>query len=597
MCLWEIHIPVISNNGSFRFLKALSRPVAVTGLMLSGLVLASCSAPTSGGADKVSAALSAPVVSEYQGTPARVRRISSEKYANTVKHIFGNDIEVGSPFAPLRRTDGLLSAGAASAGVTLGELQQIQRTASAIASQVIDKGNIELGTPARRDFLIPCSPAIETAADDACAEKFIRPTARLLYRRTLPDEDISYFVEEAHKAAESLDDFYLGLASVLEGMLMDPKVILIADTTELDPDDSSQYRLDAYALASRLSFFLWNAGPDHALLDAAEAGELFSREGRARVIDWMLASPRVEEGMRAFFDDMLDFEKFGNLAKDAEIYPMVTGVTLRDAREQTLRTIMDLLFEREADYRDLFTTRETFMSPALATVYQIPTTPGWVPYEFPEDSPRIGLLTQISFLTLNAHPARSSPTYRGKALREVLLCQPVPRPPPNVDFSVIENPKLNYATQRDRVNAHLENPVCAGCHKITDPMGLALENFDGAGRFRAMENGTRIDTSGSLDGVVFDTVEGLAQALRDHPALPSCLVNRMYSYGTGGPLSKKDNPAIKALTAGFEQSGYNVPDLVRMIVMNDAFYEIVTDSDSSQSAAMHAPTAQSVAAN
>src|SRR6185312_13621122 len=149
---------------------------------------------------------------------------------------------------------------------------------------------------------------------------------------------------------------------------------------------------------------------------------------------------------------------------------------------------------------------------------------------------RKGLLTQISFLAAHSHPGRSSPTLRGKALREILLCQPVPRPPANVDFSAVENPDPSLHTARDRLGLHRKNPVCAGCHKITDPMGLALENFDGAGIYRETEKGSAIDVSGTLDGKDFHDVAGLGVALHDHPALTSCLVKRAYSYASGGPI-------------------------------------------------------------
>ena len=566
-----------------------------TAVVAIAAVLAGCSAPSSTqDTAKAGPKIDAPLVavgSEYAGTPARVRRMSEEQFENTIAYVFGSDIRVGAPFAPLRRTEGLLASGAAAAGVTLGELQQIQRAAASIASQVVDKGTVEL--PSRRDFLIPCKPENEVAADDACAEKFVRGTGRLLYRRPLSDDRVAEFVKEARDAAEELEDFYAGIALVLEGMLIDPKVIFVADTTEPDPDNPGQLRLDAYALASRLSFFLWNAAPDDALLKAAESGEIRTREGRARIVEMMLASPRLEDGVRAFFDDMFGFDDFANLAKDPSIYPVITGPTLVDAREQTLRTVVDQLLTRNGDYRDLFTTRETFMSPALATVYQVPTAPGWVPYEFPEGSPRTGMLTQISFLTVHAHPGRSSPTLRGKALRELFLCQPVPRPPPDVDFSIVNNPNSSYPTQRDRVNAHLENPVCAGCHKITDPMGLALERFDGAGRYRETEKGNLIDTSGTLDGVEFQNVIGLSEALRDHPALPTCLVNRLYSYGTGGPASRADRAALNALHEGFKQVNYRVPALLRMVAMSDAFFEIVHNTESSKSAMM-TPSASSI---
>jgi hypothetical protein len=324
-----------------------------------------------------------------------------------------------------------------------------------------------------------------------------------------------------------------------------------------------------------LSFFLWNAAPDDALLRAAESGELQTGKGRERVVDAMLASSRLEDGMRAFFDDMLGFNDFDSLAKDPQKYPVVTGATLADAREQTLRTVIDHLITKKQDYRDLFTTRSTFMSMNLAAVYGVPTVNGWVPYEFPEGSPRAGLLTQVSFLAAHAHPARSSSTRRGKALREVFLCQKVPTPPPNVDFSKLDDPDPSLRTARERLHVHATNPSCAGCHKIMDPMGLALEHFDGAGAYRATEQGAALDTSGALDGKAFKDAQGLSKALHDHPALPTCLVNRVYSYATGGPISAAaDRKLLAYFAQEFAAAGYKLPDLLRDIALSNAFLEV-----------------------
>jgi hypothetical protein len=279
--------------------------------------------------------------------------------------------------------------------------------------------------------------------------------------------------------------------------------------------------------------------------------------------------------VRAFFDDMLGFDDFAVLAKDPGIYPAFVGDSVQDAREQTLRTIVDHLITRNLDYRDLFTTRHTFLSPSLATLYGVPTPPGWTPYETPDDSQRVGLLTQVAFLASHAHPGRSSPTLRGKALRELLLCQQVPRPPPNVDFSLIEDPKSTLRTARERLAAHRANPVCAGCHKITDPIGLALENFDGAGQYRATEKGAAIDTSGTLDGRNFTDPAGLAQALHDSPALPACVVKRAYTYGTGGPMRADDKTVLSYLNARFASGGYRFPDLLRTIALSHAFANVI----------------------
>ena len=501
-------------------------------------------------------------------SPARVRLISQEQYFNSLAYVFGPDIAVAVHFAPFRRTDGLLAIGAASAGVTLGQMQEFQRTAGAIADQVVN--------PEHRNFLVPCTPRHETRADRACATRFLSLVGRLLYRRPLSASEQAAYVSQAGVVAARLKDFYAGLAVTLEGMLISPETLFIIDRSEADPEHSGQRRLDAYSVASRLSFFLWNAAPDDELLKMAEQGDLQTPQGRAKAVDYMLGSPRLETGVRALFDDMLGFEDFAVLAKDPGIYPAFTGDTVGDAHEQALRTIVDHLLVRNRDYRDLFTTRDTFMSPALAPLYGVPTLPGWTAYEAPAGGQRLGLVTQIGFLASHAHPGRSSATLRGKAIRELLLCQKVPRPPPNVDFSIVENPKSTLRTARERLAAHRANPVCAGCHKITDPIGLALENFDGAGQYRDTERGAPIDASGSLDGRSFEDAAGLAQALHDSATLPACLVSRVLGYATGRSPKAGDAGVLAYFGARFAEQDYKLSELLRTIALSRAF-AAVTD--------------------
>ena len=506
--------------------------------------------------------------SENSASPLRVRLMTGQQYSNTIARVFGADISdsVAPPLPPLTRTDGLLASGAAFIGVTSDQIQQIQQAAASVAAKVVDETH--------RDFLIPCRPVSATESDSACAAQFLRESGRLLYRRPLDETKVAELVAVADAAADQTEDFYAGLGLALEAALVSPEVLFIVDVAEPDPDRPGQERLDAYSLASRLSFFLWNSAPDDALLLAAERGEFHTRNGLQRSVDRMLESPRLEDGMRAFFDDMMAFDEFGSLAKDPIVYPMVTGATLADAREQTLRTVIDHLFTTNQDYRDLFTTRNTFMSMNLAAVYGTPTTSGWVPYEFPESSSRSGLLTQISFLAAHSHAVRSSPTLRGKALRELFLCQKVPAPPPNVDFSALEDAG-DVKTARERLQIHSTNPTCAGCHLITDPMGLSLENFDGAGRYREQENGVVLDISGELDGALYEDVNGLTRAMRNHRKLPYCLVNRLYAYGTGGPVTLRyDRDILAHFVERFAAHGYKVPDLLREIATSQAFSQV-----------------------
>lgn len=522
------------------------------GLLAALVLLTGCSDSGGGGAPEA-------------GSAQRARLLTAEQYRNSIAAVFGADIadSVLSPMPPLSRTAGLRANGAAAVGLTSDQLSQIQRSAAAIAAKVVDE--------AHRDFLLPCRPADVAAADAACAEAFLREAGRLLQRRPLAEDRLSALVAGAGRAAEETGDFYTGLALALEALLISPEFLFLADHGEPDPARPGGRRLDGYALASRLSFFLWNGPPDSRLLDAAASGALHSEAGLREAVSRMLASSRLESGMRAFFDDMLAFDAFDSLAKDPMVYPRVTGSTLAQAREQTLRTIVDHVLVRDLDYRDLFTTRRSFLSPALAVVYGLPAEPGWTPHEFAEDSPRIGLLTQVSFLAVHSHAVRSSPTQRGKALREEFLCQVVPDPPPNVDFSSLEE-NAHAKTARERLAAHNSNPSCAGCHLVTDPMGLALEHFDGAGQYRETENGAPLDTAGELDGVFYDGVEGLAEALRNHPKLPACLVNRVYAWGTGGPPSPvHDRATLAWLEERFAEDGYRLRGLLETLATSPAF--------------------------
>ena len=500
------------------------------------------------------------------GTPRRFRLLTTQQYINTIQYFFGLDIKIDIKFAPLMRTDGLLVAGASVAGVSSAQVEVYQKVASVVSAQVL--------APERRYTLLPCRPKNEKAADDACTSQFLSDVTRYLYRAPLDKDRLAELVAQTGKSANQLQDFYGALQLALESVLMSPNVLFVAETQEPDAKNAGLKRLDASSYVTRLSLFLWNAAPDASLREAAVKGKLNSDKDRAKLIDMMLASPRLEKGVRAFFDDMFAFDDFETISKDAATYPYFLGEAAGDAREQTLRTIIDQLLKKDRDYRDLYTTRETFVSPALAIIYGVPTTPGWRPIEFPVGAHRDGILTQVSFLALHSHPGRSSPTLRGKALRELLLCQKVPPPPANVDFSIVNNPQSNYKTARDRLDAHRQNPVCAGCHKITDPMGLALENFDGAGQYRLDERGTAIDASGSLDGKNFDNVDGLSKAVRDNPSLPGCLVRRALTYGSGGSLPIASEPALAGLNKTFADQGYRMRGLLKAIALNPAFSHV-----------------------
>ncbi len=516
----------------------------------------------------------APVIRGEQQI-ASVRRISAEQYAHIITDVFGSTIETKGKLSTIgQRYAGLLEVGASNAGLSPVDLEVAEDLALQIASQVV--------SDRYRKELIPCLPANKNRFDPVCSERFISDVGRLLYRRPLTDEELQNHLLAARQQAEAASNFYTGIERSLANMLVSPSFLYRIESAWSIGDGESE--LTGYSKASRLSFLLWDSSPDRALLDAAERGELESASGLQTQIDRMIASPKINRGVRAFFSDMLALEEFDTLIKDAQFFPDFTFQVGQDAREQILRTVVDHLIERRGDYRDLFTTPNTFLTPELAAQLAIPlfqanpiaTPDRWMAYHFDEDDPRAGLLAQPAFVALHSHPGRTSPTLRGKALRENLLCQDVPLPPGDVDFSLMQPGKHpEYKTTRDRLGAHATNPTCAGCHKITDPIGLALESFDTGGRYRSTENGVTIDTSGELDGVSFADVRGLSQAVRNSPAIVSCLVNRVFAYGVGHEVAPRERKWLKKVRKKFAEDDYRITELFRALGTSDAFYQVL----------------------
>jgi len=239
-----------------------------------------------------------------------------------------------------------------------------------------------------------------------------------------------------------------------------------------------------------------------------------------------------------------------------------------------------LVFDEDADLRGLMTTRRTFLDRELAMLYdvQAPSLEGFESLELDPEGKRGGLLGQASILALNSHPTSSSPTLRGKFVREVLLCQSIPAPPAGVDTS-IPPPTAEAATLRDRVLEHLANPSCAVCHELTDPIGLALENFDGIGRFRTLDGGAPIDSSGEFDGAAFEGPVDLAEAIVEHEDFVPCIVETLTRYATGSHEMEGSTEGLDWLSGEFQYDRYRTQALVEDLVTSPLFLQAGTVED------------------
>ena len=508
------------------------------------------------------------------GRVVAMYRLSEDQYLRTIADIFGADIEVSGRFEPGIRENGLLAVGAGDATISSTGLEIYSGMAETVAKQVLDKSH--------RNLFVPCQPT--KPFDSGCAEKFIQNIGERLFRRPLTEAETAGYLEIAQKSSETIGDFYVGLGNTLATMLDDPNFLFRVEYAD-KARRRGQSRLDAYSKASRLSYWLWNSTPDEDLLEAAKTGKLNTEAGLTAEVDRMLASPKLEGGVRAFFSDMLGFDAFETVSKDAQLFPKYTSDISRQTQEQTLRTIVDELLVQQGDYRELFTTRKTFLTRQLGALYNVPVVvhrengiPGdvWVEHVYAEGDPRIGLLAHASLTALHSHSGRTSPTLRGKAIRELLLCQKVPAPPGNVDFSLLQDKEAaaqeNLVTLRDKLTAHSREPMCAGCHKITDPIGLTLERFDGGGSYRNLDNNVPIDSSGEYNGTKVSGAASLGAALAKDPAVSNCFVNKAYSYASGRNSAAQSRSLVTSLEKRFAEEGFRLVPLLREIALSPDFF-------------------------
>ncbi len=488
---------------------------------------------------------------------ASLRRLTEQEYRNSIADVFGKEIEVRGVFEPTIRTGGLAAASTTMLSVTPVGFESFSKMANDISAQV---------TAEKNRAKLACAPKDPKAPDDACAGKILSHYGLLLFRRPLTAVELEDRVGLSRRMTEKTNDFYAGLRYSLSMLLQLPDFIF---RTEV----ATSGTLDSYSRATRLSFLLWNTTPDAELLKAAANGDLTTSEGLAKQVDRLMASPRLDAGMSAFFDDMLQLDTFDTVSKDSLLYPKWGSAMATSAREETLRTVIGLALHDNGDIRDLMTTRQTYLDRRLAVLYRVPfpfTGGDWAKYEFAPDSGRSGILTQISMLSMFSHPGRSSPTKRGVALMEIFLCSPTPLPPNDVDFSVVNDTHSPLKTLRERLMAHSESKVCASCHQHSDPIGLSLEGFDTIGGYRTTENGEPIDASATIQGKTFSGAPGLGQYMHDNPRYPACVARRLYSYSRGVKGSAVDD-FLDAYQA-FQQSGFRLRALIKSMAMSDSFY-------------------------
>jgi Protein of unknown function (DUF1592)/Protein of unknown function (DUF1588)/Protein of unknown function (DUF1587)/Protein of unknown function (DUF1585)/Protein of unknown function (DUF1595) len=404
------------------------------------------------------------------------------------------------------------------------------------------------GDTASRHRIFVCHPAAP-ADEQACAEKIISSLARRAYRRPIAADDLPPLLALFRQGAAE-DGFEAGVRLALLKILVSPEFIF---RMEFDPPDAAAgqaRRIGDVALASRLSFFLWSSIPDDELLAVAERGELGDTSVLERQVRRMLADPRSHALVKNFAGQWLFLRNIARIQPDPAAFPNFDE-NLRQALEQETELLVDSTLREDRSIVDLLTADYTFVNQRLAEHYGIKGVYG---SEFRrvavEDPNRQGLLGQASILTVTSYPNRTAPTIRGKWVLEQLLGTPPPPPPPNVP-SLKEDASAQPVTMRQRMEQHRANPACAVCHRIMDPLGFALENFDGLGRWRdsAVPGTGPIDSSGVLpDGTRFDGPAGLREVLLNRQELfVETFTERLLTYALGRGVEEYDRPVIRKI--------------------------------------------------
>lgn len=477
--------------------------------------------------------------------------------------LLGDGLTLPTALEPDSPLDGLETVGASATTISPRGIEQYEAAAFSLAEQATADAD-------RVATLLPCVP--DGAEDLDCLRAFAEAFGRRAWRRPLSDTELEVLTSLGAAATQAFDDFAAGARYVIAAALQSPYFLYRVELGEDAPDGR---RLGAFELATRLALFLWNSTPDDPLLEAAASGELLTEAGLAAETDRLIADPRFRRAVDNFFTEWLQLSRLDELNKDPGVHTHFSTDLGDAAREETLRLVAHLVLERDADLGELFTTRTAFVNRRLASIYGIraPVIDGFGRTELEAGDARRGYLGQVSFLALQAHAVSTSPTLRGKFIREVLLCDTIPMPPADLNTAIPE-PSEEARTMRERLTVHREDPSCAGCHVLTDPVGLGFEQFDSIGRFRTQERGAVIDPSGDLDGTPFEDARALGELLAEHSRVETCIARRVYSYAVGRPVGVGDLGEVDRLTDRFRPADRRLRALMRGVALSEGFRRI-----------------------
>jgi hypothetical protein len=506
-----------------------------------------------------------PPSADLEPAPPTIHRLTQAQLQNTWRAVLGDPLVLPTDLPADDLLYGFTSIAAAGATVSGLAAEQYENATYAVLDQV-------WADPVRRAALVGCEPA---AVADPCVAEFLGSFAQAAWRRPIEPHEIDALLTLTGTIAADFGNVNEALKYGAASVLQSPNFLFRVEIGVEDPDAPGLLRYTGWEMASRLSYLILAAPPDAELLLAAEADELRTAEAMEAHALRLLDDPRARPALVGFFRDFMNIAKLDVLDKSIEQFPQMSATLGTSMRLELERMFETTTFDASGDFRELFTTRDTFVNEDLARVYGIDgiVGPELRPYTFPADSPRAGVLTSAGFLAANAHKTQTSPTHRGRFVRIQMLCQDVPPPPEGVDTSLPPpDPNAGPQTLRERLEIHRVQPACAGCHALMDPIGFAFENYDAIGAHRIVdEQGLQLDSTSDIEGTPVTNGTEVGPVIAALPQASDCIARRFYEHAGAHLVEAGEEAALQEVIDEFVASDYDFRSLVLALVVNDGF--------------------------
>jgi hypothetical protein len=428
-----------------------------------------------------------------------------------------------------------------------------------------------LSKSASRQRILVCNPGSPNEGD-TCARRILSALARHAFRRSVTDADVNSLMA-VYRAGRGEGSFNSGIEMALRAILVSPDFLFRVERDPADAPPGSVHRISDFELASRLSFFLWASIPDDQLLNLAEQGKLKDSTVLEQQVARMLGDPKSKSFVSNFAGQWLYLRNLDTLKPDPDEFPEFDN-SLGEAFKKETELFFRSILREKRPVTELLDAKYTFVNQRLAEFYQMHGVYG-TQFRRVEltDPNRFGILGQGSLMRVTSYPNRTSIVQRGKWVLENLLGTPPPPPPANVP-SLNAHGKDGKLSMRQAMEQHRANPACAGCHARMDPIGFALENYDGVGAWRDKDKGVWIDASGKLpDGSVFRGPAGLSHLILDRyrDQFIATFTEKLMTYALGRGIESYDRPALRSIIREAEKNNTTIPALIDGIVKSSQF--------------------------